>query len=150
MKVVPQIQEEVELALDFVDSAAAATLRMPLAEGTAVRARLTTARDALVACHAEAGILSRVHRAGRHAPLATRLRRRLRRLAWRLGPAAEPRLDLLFGQRAIARYMGLTRAQGRSILAEGRLPTFELAGVTCARRSSMRRHLRLLEGPSGA
>ena len=59
-------------------------------------------------------------------------------------------LDLLFGTRAIARYMGLSRGQARSLVVSRQIPCFELGGVTCARRSSIQRHLLALETAGAA
>ena len=82
-----------------------------------------------------------------------RLARRLRRRAVRAGRAlgvlpprtAPDRLDLLYGLGAIARFMGLSRNQVRALVAHSAIPAFTLDGVTCARRSSIRGHLRRLE-----
>lgn len=78
----------------------------------------------------------------------------LSRIALRLAPAIAPRgtppaepdrLHLLFGVRAIGRELGLSRQQVRSLHAVGALPTFDLGGVLCARRTTLRRHIEALE-----
>ncbi len=163
MKVLPQVRAELELALDFVDAAIDATHRLPRAEGAALRRSLAAARDGLARCHAAAGDVVELGRAGhtlgkartwwtarglsvllRGAVLLLRLRlSRMRPARSRGAPAG--RLDLLFGTRAIARYMGVSRRQGRALVVGGAIPTFELSGVPCARRSTLRRRVRALE-----
>ncbi len=163
MKVVPQVRGELELALDFVDAAIDATQRLPRAEGAALRLSLTVARDGLTRCHATVGDVVELGRAvhtlgtcracrgARAAALTLRCVVLRLRLRWgRMRPAqgqdsSFARLDLLFGTRAIARYIGVTRKQGRALVSGGAIPTFDLAGVTCARRSNVRQHVRLMD-----
>jgi len=59
-------------------------------------------------------------------------------------PPAEP-LELLYGIRAIARYLGLSRRQAWGLVRSGAVPSFDLAGVRCARKASIAAHLARLE-----
>lgn len=60
------------------------------------------------------------------------------------GPELEP-LGILFGLKAVARFMGVSKQQARALSRRGAIPTFELDGVTCARRSAIRQHVEALE-----
>lgn len=57
--------------------------------------------------------------------------------------------DLLYGVKAIASFLGLTRPQAQHRIDAGDLPTFRLGGKTrgtiCARRTTLRSHLAKLE-----
>lgn len=82
------------------------------------------------------------------------LRRWQRRIVRALRIAApEPQPDtlgLLFGYPAIARHLGLTRNQARSLVARRAIPAFLLDGTPCARRDSINRHIARLEAePTG-
>lgn len=57
--------------------------------------------------------------------------------------------DLLYGVKAIAAFLGLTRPQAQHRIDRGELPTFRLGegvrGTICARRTTLRAHLAKLE-----
>ena len=55
--------------------------------------------------------------------------------------------DLLYGVAAIAAHLGLTDRQTRHNIDEGRLPTFRMGAIICARKSSL---LRWMEGQERA
>lgn len=67
----------------------------------------------------------------------------------RVGPAPDPvdaePLGILFGIRAVASYLGVTKNQARSLAARGLVPCFDVGDVTCARRAVLRRHIEALE-----
>lgn len=68
-----------------------------------------------------------------------------RREATRCAKRRAEGLGILFGIHAIARFLGVTRKQAH-VLVRGRLiPTFDLAGVTCARAPTLREHIAELE-----
>ena len=80
-------------------------------------------------------------------------KRALTRIAHRLfGVPAEPipdQLDILFGSRAIARYLGLSKEQTRGLITIGALPVFKLGGADCARRSALSRYIKKQEAQRG-
>ena len=49
--------------------------------------------------------------------------------------------DLLYGVPAIADYLGLTQHQARHNIDKGRIPTFRMGAIICARKSSLVRWL---------
>jgi hypothetical protein len=63
----------------------------------------------------------------------------------RADPADAEPLGILFGIRAVARYLGVTKNQARSLAARGLVPCFDFGGVTCARRTMLRRHIEAME-----
>ncbi|WP_044549851.1 hypothetical protein [Azospirillum lipoferum] len=54
-------------------------------------------------------------------------------------PAAPPTLadDLLQGADSIAKFMGVTRRQAYHFVADGRIPTFRIGAIICARKSTI-------------
>jgi chorismate-pyruvate lyase len=58
--------------------------------------------------------------------------------------------DLLFGTRAIGRYLGLSERQARRRIEAGVVPTFQLGGIHCARKSTLEQRLAALEAESVA
>ena len=68
----------------------------------------------------------------------------------RTRPRAVPAaLDLLYGVRAIARFMSLSKKQTRTLLKRRAIPCFSLDGVDCALRTSIFDHLKAMELPDG-
>lgn len=59
-----------------------------------------------------------------------------------------PASDLLFGSRAIAAHLGVPKGTARHLIRSGAIPWFELAGVACARRSTLAAHFQALEAPN--
>jgi hypothetical protein len=53
--------------------------------------------------------------------------------------------DLLFGVRAIGRHLGLSERQARRRIEAGLVPTFQLGGIHCARKSTLEQWLAALE-----
>ncbi len=78
-----------------------------------------------------------------------RLARSLARWASRRPAPIPYQLDILYGSRAIARFLGLPKATTRGLIAAGALPTFKLGAVDCALRSSLFDHLKTLEAHRG-
>lgn len=68
-----------------------------------------------------------------------------------LADVAEPpgEIGLLYGSRAIARFCNLTKAQAKALIRARKLPTFELGGVTCARKSVILQKIEQLEAGHG-
>ena len=56
--------------------------------------------------------------------------------------------DLLYGVKAIAEFLGLTRAQAQHRSDQGVIPTFRVGGTICARRVTLRAWLHDLDAPS--
>lgn len=54
--------------------------------------------------------------------------------------------DILEGAEAIARFMGTTRRRVFHLAEQGLIPTFKLGKRLCARKSSILKHIELLEG----
>jgi hypothetical protein len=54
-------------------------------------------------------------------------------------PAAPLQLadDLLQGADSIAKFMGVTRRQAYHFVADGRIPTFRIGAIICARKSTI-------------
>lgn len=59
-----------------------------------------------------------------------------------------PAGDLLYGSRAIAAHLGVKKSLGIHFVREGLIPTFNLGGVACARRSTLAAHFKALEDRS--
>ena len=51
--------------------------------------------------------------------------------------SSEPSADLLYGVPAIAEFLGLKVRQARHQRETGRLPTFKLGNIICARKTSL-------------
>ncbi len=49
----------------------------------------------------------------------------------------EQQVDLLYGVPAISEYLGLTEHQARHNIDKGRIPTFRMGAIICARKSSL-------------
>ncbi len=79
----------------------------------------------------------------------SRFARSLRRWASRRPAPIPYQLDILYGSRAIARFLGLPKATTRGLIVAGTLPTFKLGTVDCALRSSLFDHLKTLEERHG-
>lgn len=45
--------------------------------------------------------------------------------------------DLLQGANSIAKFMGVTRRQAYHFVADGRIPTFRIGAIICARKSTI-------------
>lgn len=65
----------------------------------------------------------------------------------RLRPSGPPcpAGDLLYGSKAIAAHLGVTKAVAVHLIRSGAIPWFALAGVACARRSTLAAHFAGLE-----
>ena len=75
---------------------------------------------------------------------------RARQLAERLDRARSARAprpagDLLYGSKAIAAHLGVTKGVAVHLVRSGAIPWFPLAGVVCARRSTLAAHFAKLE-----
>src|SRR4051794_23346845 len=82
-------------------------------------------------------------RSGHHAPGSRRVFLCRLRHGWQAGFPPRNRemtdtpeaSDLLYGSRAIARYLGLTERQAAHRIAAGVIPHFKIEGTVCARKA---------------
>ena len=81
--------------------------------------------------------------------LETRSKSALSQVALKRQRPIPEKLDLLYGVRAIARFLTLSKGQTRGLIKRGSIPTFELDGVDCALRTSIFDHLKTLEAHHG-
>lgn len=65
----------------------------------------------------------------------------------RLQPSGPPcpAGDLLYGSKAIAAHLGVSKGVAVHLVRSGAIPWFPLAGVACARRSTLAAHFAKLE-----